>query len=374
MENQKETIAWVDWIRALATLGVVLIHTAGPLLYGYNQIPESYWWISNIYDSAARMCVPLFFMISGFLLLQQDDSLKTFFSKRIHKVFIPFLAWSMFFIFWKVYVERSALLSPDSLFSLVYKPAYFHLWFLYALIGVYLSVPLLKVIVKHATTTVLHYGVALWFVTASLMHMIEEFTVIQGSIDLRFMAGYSGFMLLGWLLGKKSVSKKNAVAACILAFLCIVSTALITYVLTLRNGGTLVDYFYGPTTPIVIVLSGSVFLVIRYAVENYHIAINEKVLLAVRSISASSFGIYMVHVVFLYLLRHGHLGIYLYADRWHPLIGIPVVTGVAFFLSYGTIHLIRKISLPIVIQATSSIKGGLMRFLRKSGPMRKLTS
>ncbi len=84
MENQKENIVWVDWIRALATLGVVLIHTAGPLLYGYNQMPASYWWISNIYDSAARMCVPLFFMISGFLLLQKDDSLKTFFAKRIN--------------------------------------------------------------------------------------------------------------------------------------------------------------------------------------------------------------------------------------------------------------------------------------------------
>ncbi len=345
MENRKSTIAWVDWTRALATLGVVLIHTTGPLLYGYNQHPESYWWISNIYDSAARMCVPLFFMISGFLLLQKDCSLKTFFSKRVNKVFIPLLAWSMFFILWKVYFEHSTSLSPDSLFSLIYKPAYFHLWFLYALLGVYLSVPLLRVIVNHANTNLLYYGVALWFVTTSLIHVIEKFTVIQGGIDLRFMAGYSGFMLLGWLLGQKSVSKKNAVAACGLAFLCIVSTALITYVLTLRNGGILVDYFYGPTTPNVIVLSGSVFLLIRYAVENYKIAINEKVLLVVRSVSASSLGIYMVHVVFLYLLRHGYLGAYLYAERWHPLIGIPVVTGIAFFLSYGTIHILRKNSL-----------------------------
>ncbi len=345
MENQKEHIVWVDWTRALATLGVVLIHTASPLLYAYNKIPESYWWTSNIYDSAARMCVPLFFMISGFLLLQKDYSLKTFFSKRINKVFIPLLAWSVFFVLWNVYFERSATLSPDSLFSLLYKPAYYHLWFLYALIGVYLSVPLLRVIVKHANDTVLYYGVALWFMTASLMHMIEKFTVVQGGIDLRFMAGYSGFLLLGWLLGKESVTKKRAVAACVLSFICFVITALITYVLTLNNGGILVDYFYGPTAPNVIILSGSVFILIRYAAENYRMVKDETVLLVVRSISSASLGIYLIHVVFLYLLRHGQLGIYLYADRWHPLLGIPVVTVTVFCLSYGTIHILRKSNL-----------------------------
>jgi len=342
MEQKQENILWVDWMRAVATVGVVLLHTASPLLYMYNTLPESHWWVGNIYDSMLRMCVPLFFMISGFLLLQKDYSLKTFFLKRVNKVLLPLLAWSVFFILWNVYIQHNSSLSISSFFSIFHKPAYYHLWFLYALIGIYLAVPLLRVIVQYGEKTVLHYGVALWFITASLAPMVEKFAEVKVGIDLRFMAGYSGFFLLGWILGKHSLSSRQAITASVLAFVCIVITAVGTYFLTIRNGGIWVGYFYGPTAPNVIFLSGSIFLLIKYAVENYRIAQDENVLFMVRSVSAASLGIYMIHTVFLYLLRHGYFGVYLFGHRWHPALSIPLVALVAFGLSYGTIHILRK--------------------------------
>lgn len=365
MENQDEKILWVEWIRVLATIGVVFIHTTGPTLYKYNQISETYWWIGNMYDSALRMCVPLFFMISGFLLLQKNYSLKVFFLKRVNTVLIPLLAWSVFFMLWKIYYEHSASLSSFSLVSLVYEPAYYHLWFLYALIGAYLSVPLLRVIVRHCDKTVLSYGVALWLLTASFIPMFEYFTETKSAIPLKFLAGYSGYLLLGWILAKQHLSKNKVVTACFFAFICIAITAVGTYVLTTRNGGMYSGYFYSPLAPNVIVLAGSVFLVIRYVVENYRMAKDERVLSAVRSISASSFGIYMIHLVFLHLLNHGHLGFYLYVDRWHPFFSIPVVAMVTFCLSYGTIHFLRKISIPVAAMATQCFSYRNRLFLRK---------
>lgn len=352
MGNQDEKILWVEWIRVLATIGVIFIHTTGPTLYRYNQIPESYWWVANVVDSTFRMCVPLFFMISGFLLLQKDYALKVFFLKRFRTVVLPLLAWSVFFILWKVYYEQSTSLSSFSLVNILYEPAYYHLWFLYALIGVYLSVPVLRVIVKYCNKTVLYYGVALWFLTASMIPMFEYFTETKGGIDLKFLAGYSGYFLLGWIIATHPASKKTALTACFLAFICIAITAVGTYVLTISNGGMYSGYFYSPLSPNVVVLAGSVFLAIRYVVDNYDMAKDERVLAVVRSISASSFGIYMIHLVFLYLLNHGHLGFYLYVDRWHPLLSIPVVALVAFCLSYGTIHFLKKISIPVISMAT----------------------
>ena len=365
MGNQDEKILWVEWIRVLATIGVIFIHTTGPTLYKYNEIPETFWWIGNVYDSTLRMCVPLFFMISGFLLLQKDYSLKVFFLKRFNKVLIPLLAWSVFFVTWKIYYEHSASLSSFSLVSLLHEPAYYHLWFLYALIGMYLSIPLLRIIVKHCEKTILYYGLALWVLTASYIPMFEYFTETKGGISLKFLAGYSGYLLLGWILAKQPLCKKKAVIACFLAFICIAITAVGTYVLTTRNGGMYSGFFYGPLAPNVIVLAGSVFLVIRYVVENYGIAKDKRVLSVVQSISASSFGIYMIHLVFIHLLNHGHLGFYLRVDLWHPLFSIPVVAMATFCLSYGTIHFLRKISISVVAMATLCLSYGTTHYLKK---------
>ena len=328
-------------MRVLATFGVVFLHTAAPVLHMYHKIPEAYWWIANIYDSMLRMCVPLFFMISGVLLLQKQESLRTFFLKRVNKVLIPLLAWSMFFVLWNVYYEHSASLSFYSLYSLLYAPAYYHLWFLYALIGVYVSVPLLRIIVQQSNNTLLYYGVGLWFLAASLVQLIENFTGVTVGFDLRFMSGYAGYLLLGWLLGKQSFTSKQAIGACALAFMCVLITAVGTYFLTIGNGGIYTGYFYGPLAPNVILLAGSVFVLIKYLVENYSIAKDERVLFMLRSVSSASFGIFLIHTVFLYLLRHGHLGIYLYGWRGNPLYHIPVVATAAFCLSYGTIYLLR---------------------------------
>ena len=59
---------WADYIRVVATFCVVFLHSASPLLYRYNELPELYWMIGNIYDSSVRMCIPFFFMLSGFVI------------------------------------------------------------------------------------------------------------------------------------------------------------------------------------------------------------------------------------------------------------------------------------------------------------------
>lgn len=64
-------IFWVDFVRVLATFLVILLHSAAPLLYQYSSISKADWWVANIYDSISRICVPLFFMISGYLLLEK---------------------------------------------------------------------------------------------------------------------------------------------------------------------------------------------------------------------------------------------------------------------------------------------------------------
>ena len=66
---EKSKIQYLDILRTLATIGVIIIHTSSPVLnmaYGHSM---SEWWVGNIFDSASRFAVPLFLLLSGATLL-----------------------------------------------------------------------------------------------------------------------------------------------------------------------------------------------------------------------------------------------------------------------------------------------------------------
>ena len=72
---------WISLLRVIATIAVVILHVASPILNQYNDIMISYWHVGNVYDSMVRFSVPLFFMVSGVLLLNKDYELLVFLKK-----------------------------------------------------------------------------------------------------------------------------------------------------------------------------------------------------------------------------------------------------------------------------------------------------
>lgn len=77
----KDKLFWLDNIRAVSTIAVVILHVAAPILYKYGEITEENWNIGNFYDGMVRFCVPVFFMLSGALLLSKDYELSYFLKK-----------------------------------------------------------------------------------------------------------------------------------------------------------------------------------------------------------------------------------------------------------------------------------------------------
>ncbi len=60
-------IDWIDNLRAVACIMVVMIHSTTYYVTRGAQVGELNWDIANVLNSASRACVPLFFMISGYL-------------------------------------------------------------------------------------------------------------------------------------------------------------------------------------------------------------------------------------------------------------------------------------------------------------------
>ena len=74
-----EKISWIDNLRALACMMVVMVHASTSLVVNFAAVHTAEWTVANLLNSASRVCVPLFFMISGALFFGEKSAQKRHF-------------------------------------------------------------------------------------------------------------------------------------------------------------------------------------------------------------------------------------------------------------------------------------------------------
>ncbi len=140
----REIHFWIHGVKAIAIIMVVILHVSAPYHYQFNDMVLSSWNIVNIYEAIVRPCVPLFFMSSGFLLLRFDESAIDFFIKRVNRVLLPLALWTALYVLWIMYYHNQRYVDFGGFFQMLFYPVSYHLWFMYAVIGCYLCVPILR--------------------------------------------------------------------------------------------------------------------------------------------------------------------------------------------------------------------------------------
>ncbi|MEA9389949.1 acyltransferase [Acerihabitans sp. TG2] len=132
-------IHWIDNLRGLACMMVIMIHTTTFYVTHGLAVGEYNWLLANVLNSASRVAVPLFFMISGFLFFGDRPASK----RHLLRVGLCLLFYSL------VALLYMALLTPMSatsaLDSVLQKPVFYHLWFFYAVIVIYFLSPLIQI-------------------------------------------------------------------------------------------------------------------------------------------------------------------------------------------------------------------------------------
>ena len=150
-------VLWINNARILACFVVVLLHVSAGVVTGIQNTDSAYWWIGNVFDSLSRWCIPVFVMISGMLLLDKakDEPLRVFYRKRLSRILVPLLFWTLFYLLFRYFGEPLVHGKPVSILTLAGSVLngvpYAHLWYLYMLVGLYLLVPFLRKIAWHST-------------------------------------------------------------------------------------------------------------------------------------------------------------------------------------------------------------------------------
>ena len=331
MQNKEKT-SWVDFVRFIGAFLVVLAHIenwgAGPA------------WAKNFYYALSRVGVPLFFLISGYLLLSKQEDLLTFFRKRASRIVIPFLVWSIIYD-----VQNSDAFAGGVTLEGILKmfirilrgPRETHLWFFYSLIGLYLLTPILRVFVAKASRVDIFYYIALWFIAMPILFIVEAFTPLKNGFEIYYTGGYVGYFLLGYVLGNLE-SKPHllwfALGLFIIGF--IFSFAVFHFNLFPQEN-ELVFRSYPSLN--IILMSLAAFVLLKAAGEKIPLP------LARLSEAASnvSFGIYLVHpLVFVWMALVWRAAGF-ESEAGNTLFVIPLAALVNFVLSWMIVFIIRKI-------------------------------
>lgn len=133
---------WIDWMRVSACFMVVMVHCTEPFYLGgegTQVLTESdAWWVGFV-DCMVRACVPLFVVASSYLQFPLHYDTKTFLKRRVVRVVIPLLFWSVVYaLVWGEPVENF----QNLIWNFNYAAG--HLWFVYMIVGLYLLMPLLS--------------------------------------------------------------------------------------------------------------------------------------------------------------------------------------------------------------------------------------
>lgn len=337
--SEKGRVIFLDWLRIIAALSVVMIHVSVGLLANQTYL-SSGWIVCCTFDALLRWNIPAFLMISGAMMLDRDRSVSAIYRKNILRIFIVLVFWSF------VYAAVDCLKGMSIRDAIPrFLAGHYHLWYLYTIIGLYMITPLLKKITDHPDLE--RYFLVLAFVFAIVIdHAIKIGNVyspesavfvkneILSNAGVYFPMGYVGYYVLGHYLFHHPIRGKKEIAVYILGVFGLISTVVFSVVISGRG-----DYFdatFMEQNSVNILLeSVAVFVFFQNHVNHSTNAMTSTIL----SLSNYTLGIYLIHL----LILENMSMVYGIEHRLPPLLSVPVVTIVVAALSFAATWVLSKI-------------------------------
>lgn len=285
-------VYWIENLRGIACLMVVMIHATTWYITNAASISTFDWGIANLLNSASRVSVPLFFMISGYLFFGERSAQPRHFLRiGLCLLFYSALAFAYICFF-------TSINSELSLKNLLQKPVFYHLWFFFAIGVIYLVSPLIQV--KSVSGKML---LALMVVVGIIANPNTVSQKVGGfewlPINLYINGDtfyYVVYALLGRALGMMETNKKSLTALSAMAFvLAVVAISRGTHH-ELQWRGNFADTWYLYCGPLVFICAVAMLTLVKNT-------LNARVLPGLNLISRHSLGIYGFHALIIHALR-----------------------------------------------------------------------
>lgn len=322
MKKREENL---DLLRIISAVMVIVLHVGA--IYGKEvnlTFPNYYFTVGNFYHSVTRTAVPTFVILSGYFLLSNIKNLnwKKHYKRTFSKIIIPTVIFSGMYVIYSIGI---GVIKNGKMFDM-FKPfknwlngqPYYHMWYMYMIIGLYLITPILiKIRLNIGDKKFEIYGWIFMFIG-----MVINSTSITVIWPFQFIL-YLGYFILGYSLGRRKKGYKGSFK--IYLILSIVISLIIFIITEFNIRYSIINnkfYFLTPLSPLVII--SSLLLYVAFIKMDW-------IKCDVEKIAEQTFYIYLYHAGVLSIID---IGINIFIPNPNPVWYIPVVTIIVFSISY----------------------------------------
>lgn len=295
---------YISILNVLACIGVVILHTFET---GYTS--DANFVFEVLIRAIAYCAVPVFFMITGATLIDYREryDTKTFFKKRLLKVIIPLIIWSIIYFIINFFKGKFSI--NDLSFKFVFE--YFFLvktnpifWFFVVIIGIYLAIPVISLIPQESRRKAFLYIIIITFVFNQFLPDLLYHLNLNYNYDLKFPLTYSGwisFIFIGYYIDKYEIVKKHRVIIYVLGIIGFLTMVVPTIFISYHKNESCSwfdEYYDAPC----VLYSASVFLFFKSKINNNQIV--TKIMPFFNFVAPTTLGIYVLYIAIRDFLRY----------------------------------------------------------------------
>lgn len=360
-------VGWVDLLRVLACFMVVFSHCCDPFVAVFDSDHATF--LQGVATgSLVRASVPLFVMMTAVLLLPVRMELGAFYRKRLGRILVALVFWSLLLpVLYYLYMRWVGTSSPAidpalftgeatlrKLWSFVFNFTYdtTPLWYLYMLVGLYFIMPVISPWLERASKRDLQLVLAIWGFTLLLPYLkivapMLGYAGNYGNMGLYgvcdwnefgtfyYVSGFAGYLVLAFYLRKfpPAWSWRRMLALCIPSF-------VVGYLITALGYAEMQRHFPGNYAYLEIIwyfsginvflMTAPVFLLVQKA------AARPRPWMA--RLAGATFGIYLCHFIFV----QGAYDLVQRIPGIPALVRIPLMALIAFAVSYAVVHVMQR--------------------------------
>ena len=214
------------------------------------------------------------------------------------------------------------------------------MWFLFIIAGLYVVTPILRSIVRDEKITIYYLVLGFVFVygvnmAALLPPMRKLLAETVNRLDVRLVAGFPCYFILGYWFSRHTLSARARKTIYVMGGLAAVFTVVLNGFLA-HHFDAPGEWLYGNLLPNVLLMSCAVFVFCKYSFTGERLSAKWKKRIGIAG--RWSFGIYLVHALFLDMLQT------VLPQIFHcPLVSIPLISIAVYLVSLAAVFILDKI-------------------------------
>ncbi len=317
MENskQKQKFLYMEIIRIFACFFVIFTHTEGHELLQQCSLGSVRYWVYLMISIFYKVEIPLFFAVSGALLLPKTEGIGRIWRHRILRIFLSLFAFSLLYYICAVKAGTETLGLGIFFAGFIGEGWTIPFWYLYAYISYLICLPFLRRMVQNLTDREFYYLSALIAIFLVILPLLQEFIwsgqfALNSYLNIRWITELTIFYpMMGYFIHCRM--KRNTACRLLIPLWCVcLVVMMLSYFMTRReaNVGSIVSLDQNKCSEYVALYCFTFYLTLKYLVEGIQCKLagrghQGKALFYIKriitSVGGCTFGIYLWHIFFI---------------------------------------------------------------------------